>query len=224
MRAQTELLQDQQRRAQQSQLKAQLVRELGSSDNGFALRALEELRAHNWVEDGSLVGADLFTANLSRANLNGALLNEASFRFAILKNARMRFASLEGARSLTSSQLFEMKELRGAVMPDGSKYDGRFNLYGDLRNIEKEGFQPDDPISMSEFYGVSVSEYNSGQEWFNDYQHNNDESQPETESRLIAQQVVAGLMERLEGSSSPLANAPNLPLKSQRDHAMILQF
>jgi hypothetical protein len=35
------------RRAEQ-QLKAQLIREMGSTDNGIALRAVRELRAHRW--------------------------------------------------------------------------------------------------------------------------------------------------------------------------------
>jgi hypothetical protein len=41
------------------QLKAQLIREMSSSDNGIALRAVEELRAHMWFTDSVLKGAYL---------------------------------------------------------------------------------------------------------------------------------------------------------------------
>src|SRR3990172_5511276 len=56
------------RRAVQ-QLKAQLIREMGSNDNGIALRAVKELDAHGWLLDGSLRGADLTEANLQNARL-----------------------------------------------------------------------------------------------------------------------------------------------------------
>src|SRR6266511_1360515 len=64
------------RRAEQ-QLKAQLIREMGSTDNGIALRAARELQAHgsdddNWLTDGSLKGAYLIRANLHDASLSDA--------------------------------------------------------------------------------------------------------------------------------------------------------
>ncbi len=46
------------RRAEQD-LKAQLIREMRGSDTGFSLHAIEELRAHGWLKDGSMRGANL---------------------------------------------------------------------------------------------------------------------------------------------------------------------
>ncbi len=91
------------RRAEE-QLKAQLIREMGSTDNGIALRAVRELQAHgsdddNWLTDGSLKGAYLIRANLhdaslSDANLQGAILQEANLLGAFLLGADLQDASL----------------------------------------------------------------------------------------------------------------------------------
>jgi uncharacterized protein YjbI with pentapeptide repeats len=84
------------------QLKAQLIRELGSSDNGIAVRAAKELQAHGWGfrNDKSLVGAYLVGANLKGAkflryiNLEGADLHEATFEGADLWCANLCNANL----------------------------------------------------------------------------------------------------------------------------------
>ena len=95
------------RRAEQ-ELKAQLIREMGHpTDNGVALRAVRELRAHGWLEDGSLretnleganlQGADLRGANLKQANLLGAKLERANLHEANLHEAKLEQANLIGA-------------------------------------------------------------------------------------------------------------------------------
>jgi len=125
------------RRAEQ-QLKAQLIREMGSTDNGIALRAVRELRAHRWHKDGSLHEAKLWAANLQGAYLGGANLQGAYLGGANLQGASLWSAKLHGAclidanlhrvDILTDTQLATAEGLRGATMPNGSRYDGRFNL------------------------------------------------------------------------------------------------
>ena len=51
-------------------LKDQLIREMSSSNNSFALRAVEELRAHGWLTEGTLQGANLKLADLTGASLD----------------------------------------------------------------------------------------------------------------------------------------------------------
>ena len=80
------------RRRQEQSLKAQLVREMGSGDNGFALRAVAELKAHQWTIDGSLQAIDL-----SKANLRGAQLQQADLAGATLTGADLSEADLLGA-------------------------------------------------------------------------------------------------------------------------------
>lgn len=193
--------QDEQRRMRQ------LIRELGSSNNQVAVRAVAELRVENWLIDGSLAniylaganlrgaeldeafleGAKLLNANLSgatlgnaclvrtilvganlqdaymeeaimqdanleQANLTGAILEAADLSRANLWRARLQdahlrgcrftganlqYANLEGARYLTDTQLQQAWALRGAIMANGQRYDGRFCLPGD-DNEEKE--------------------------------------------------------------------------------------
>jgi len=99
------------RRAEQ-QLKAQLIREMGSTDNAIALRAVRELRGHgseddNWLTDGSLKGAYLI-----RPNLQGAELPDANLQEAILQEANLQRAFLFGA-NLQKVTLIEA-DLQGA--------------------------------------------------------------------------------------------------------------
>jgi hypothetical protein len=94
---------------QAQQLKAQLIREMRSPDNGIALRAVEELRAYGWLSDGSMKGSDLHKANLVEADLHGANLDGCDLRNANLKNVSLREASLIGTNLLGAN-------LQGALL------------------------------------------------------------------------------------------------------------
>jgi hypothetical protein len=96
------------RRNEKRQLKKQLIREMSSSDNGIARRAIVELDLNGWLRDGSLQktgfyganwqGADLSCAdlrecvigwcNLRKVDFGGATLNKTSFEESDLCNAR----------------------------------------------------------------------------------------------------------------------------------------
>jgi len=99
---------------QNLQLKEQLIREMRSPDNGIALRAVEELRAYNWLFDGSLKGISLRRANLAGCNLKGAVLDGADFTGANLKTASFREASMEAV--ILSGANLEGAFLRGAKL------------------------------------------------------------------------------------------------------------
>lgn len=72
--------------------KRRLVREMGSRDNGIALRAVQELREYSYLSDGSLHSVWLMNANLERAELHSA-----DIRGAVLHSANLRGAELYGA-------------------------------------------------------------------------------------------------------------------------------
>jgi hypothetical protein len=93
-------------------LKAKLIRELGNTDNGIALRALWELRARGWLEDGSLRGANLMKANLRRASLIGGNLQEAVLFRADLREADLVGANLQGTYLAWAN--LEEADLQGA--------------------------------------------------------------------------------------------------------------
>jgi uncharacterized protein YjbI with pentapeptide repeats len=146
----------------------QLVHKLRSPYNRLALQAVEELRARGRLSNGALEGAslryvhlqgaDLYKANLrgadlsmanlqgadlSMTNLQGARLSGADLRgadlsMANLQGADLHKANLQGARNLSDEQLAQTSRLWGATLPDGSLYDGRFNLAGDIEFASAE--------------------------------------------------------------------------------------
>ena len=172
-----------------------LLHRLTSRVNSEAMRASEELRFCGWIEDGTLddcnvTGADLQNCNFARArmrrvrfhranlreasfyyaDLRGAFLvgvdaSEAIFRGADLTGAYLQGANLTGAAGLTPQQLSTCARLKGATMPDGSRYDGRYNLRGDVKKARNKGHDPEYDEMAAKYYGVPLETYLAGQEW-----------------------------------------------------------
>jgi len=99
------------RRGEEIQLKAQLIREISSANNGFARRAVSQLDAHGWLTDGSLRNAnlekaDLREANLEKADLAGVNLEEAHLETANLREANLQDTNLSRA-NLSEANLFK---------------------------------------------------------------------------------------------------------------------
>lgn len=107
------------------------------------------------LQEALLLNADLRHTKLLDANLQHAKLQGAQLAGASLVNAQ-----LKGARGLTDDRLAECARLQNAVMPNGTRYDGRYNLPGDL-----EGHDPNDAAGLAEYYGVSLEAYRRGQAW-----------------------------------------------------------
>jgi uncharacterized protein YjbI with pentapeptide repeats len=175
--------------------KAQLIRRLRSPDNRVVLQAVDAMQERGWLAEGilewvqlryaHLQGADLRRANLHKtdlrmADLRGADLTNAALRGTRLSSADLREASLFGAdlagailhranlcgaHHLAGSQLAQANKLRGAIMPDGSRYDGRFNLPGDQGDAHLLHVEPGDPAALADFYGVSPGDFLRGQAW-----------------------------------------------------------
>ncbi|MBZ0306544.1 MAG: pentapeptide repeat-containing protein [Anaerolineae bacterium] len=78
--------------------KSRLIREMGSRDNATTMRAVEELRAHGWLYDGSLRGANLARANLQQSQLSNANLQEANLAVVNLQQAYLDEATLQQAQ------------------------------------------------------------------------------------------------------------------------------
>jgi uncharacterized protein YjbI with pentapeptide repeats len=171
-----------------------LIRKLCSADNQRVLQAVEELRVRGWLSDGSLcnvaicgallqnadlMGADLTKvdlhqahlehallcqANLTGAKLTRAILCDADLSGAILAGADIFKADLQNARNLTHEQLAQAKRLWGAIMPDGTTYDGRYNLDGDLEFAKWGRVNVSDPQAMADFLRIPLETYLRGQE------------------------------------------------------------
>ena len=132
------------------QEKKRLIRQMGSSVRGEAVRATEEMRATGWLFDGSLKDADLADADLEKAilsfadlkgtDLMGANLEGADLWFTrlegadlgstnlqrvilagtVLQEANLWHADLRGAEWVIVDQLRQAASLKGATLPDGT--------------------------------------------------------------------------------------------------------
>jgi uncharacterized protein YjbI with pentapeptide repeats len=105
---------------------------------------------------GQLSGARLSNTTLISASLDRAVLIGADLKYAVLidatlSGANMTKVNLLGAR-VSESQLQQCGMLWGATMPDGTNYDGRFRLDGDLGYARSLGVDVADEGDLSEFY------------------------------------------------------------------------
>jgi len=132
-------------RREQREFKAQLLRELGSTDNGIALQAVAQLRENGWLTDGSLRGrvynranlqyAYLADADLEEVDLSGANLEEADLTKANLSKARLYKANMRNAdlsETCLEGAYLERADLRGADLVE-TKLQGAWLVRADLR-------------------------------------------------------------------------------------------
>ncbi len=143
----------------------QLIRRMHSRYNHTALAAVEELRVIGKLQDGTIQGKELRGSNWKDANLYKADLMGCDLTNAELLHADLVQANLEGA-IINDEQLASTDNLGGAIMPDGSLYDGRFNLMGDFDWAKRKGMNVNTPQEMAVFYGVTVETYMAGQTWW----------------------------------------------------------
>jgi len=112
-----------------------------------------------------LTHTDLRGTTLTNAELRGADLRGANIEEADLEGALLQRANLKGVKNLSLEQIFSLSRLWQATMPDGSMYDGRYRLAGDIEVAVSTRRVLDDPNSMAAYYGVSVEAYMAGQRW-----------------------------------------------------------
>lgn len=148
-----------------AQLKEQLIREMQSRHEPTAVSAVEKLRVHGWLEDGSLRGVDLSGARLRSANLYRTDLSGANLGGTQLQGSSLRYVNLTNARNVTDVQLIQVQALMRATMPDGTVYDGRYNLPRDISHAKERVFDVNDPQSMATYLRISPEAYVRGQEW-----------------------------------------------------------
>lgn len=136
-------------------------------------------------------GAKFNGAKLDDARIDESIFVNAMFHRASLRNVRI-FASLENnfllrgcdfieadltglaalcnvegqIREAPEFQLVACNALWGSIMPDGSKYDGRYNLEGDINSALAKKVNIQQAQEMAAFYEVSVDKFLAGQSWF----------------------------------------------------------
>ena len=136
--------------------KNQLISQMGSPNNEFAIEAVRQLRVKGWMFDGSprnmyfrgvnLENADLQQADLVNANLEVANLGKVTLSLANLRNARMEGAVLAYSfligtnlpeASLASAFLNEA-DMQGANLENASLNNSDLRNT-DLRNANLRG-------------------------------------------------------------------------------------
>lgn len=152
------------RRATQQEKDA-LILQMGSPINSVSREAIRKLRTRGWLKDGTLRGASLSWANLQNAFLSDANMADMTFYRTKLHGAHLQWSNLQGAKGLTDEQLVYLHNLRGATMPDGHIYDGRYKLKRDLTWMQHSNVDVNDAEAAANFYGVSLEAYLNGQKW-----------------------------------------------------------
>jgi len=124
-------------------LKEEIILQMGSPDNGFALEAIRILRRKGWLGDGSLKNteipyanlkdarlslADLRGVNLVAANLHGAILERANLQSAVLNKVNLQGANLMGANlhnAVLSGTHLEGANLVGANLHSATLWEAK---------------------------------------------------------------------------------------------------
>lgn len=149
---------------QRRSVRDQLVRRAHSRDNRTALAAIEEMRVLGHLEDGSLAHQELRGSNWENANLYMADLRGTDLTNARLYKADFVKANLTGA-IVSDEQLAATDIMFGATLPDGNRYDGRYNLPGDFAYARREKVDLKSPQAMAQWFGVTLEQYLRMQEW-----------------------------------------------------------
>lgn len=134
-----------------AEYKKQIIQQLASHSNEFALDAVRIVTDNEWLRDGSLQEVRLMEANLSRAKLSEANLSKADLRKANLEGTNLRRVRLEGAHLCMTK--FVGADLREADLSKanliGAKLKGanllKANLNGATyhpKNQWPDGFDP----------------------------------------------------------------------------------
>lgn len=155
----------------ENELKARLIREMGSSVNEVAIRAVEELRAKGWLTDGTAAGTRLQSANLEHANLQDARLQAADLLMAnlqsvdlsgaYLREATLVMANLQGAEAGGKEQVPDsILNLSGARLQQARMQSISF-IYANLENTDLSFAHLNDAVfGQVNLEGASLKEAN----------------------------------------------------------------
>lgn len=149
---------------EERQMRDQLIRHMYSRYNHTALQAIEDLRVLGYLSDGTVANLSLRGSNWKEGNLYQADLRNTDLTNARVDLADFVQANLEGS-TLSDAQLATTWTMHGATMPDGSRYNGRFNLPGDYRYAVRSGVDVTSPEAIAKWYGVPLQDYLDGQQW-----------------------------------------------------------
>lgn len=113
------------------------------------------------MRDTELFGPVNFSgANMVGINLQGAQMSEV-----VLIMARLSEANLYEVKFLSQVELMQADSMHLATLPNGSRYDGRYRLTGDIEQAASLDLDLSDHGNMASYYGVEIETYLNGQQW-----------------------------------------------------------
>lgn len=125
---------------------------------------LEKADLSNAMLDyATLNNANLREANLSNCDLSFSSLRNCNLNNTDLANANLTYTNLSNTK-VSDEKLIYVRALRGAIMPIGKPYNGRFNLENDIKQMQIM-INLDEIRSPAIFYGVPEIVYERGQNW-----------------------------------------------------------
>lgn len=99
--------------------------------------------AHTNFENACFIEANLTSSNFSSCILTHAEFNNAILSFAIFTDS-----------NISSEQLQTAYSLWRAILPNGKRYSGIFQLKGDLELAKEKGYDLSDENQRKVFYGI----------------------------------------------------------------------
>lgn len=114
----------------------ELAREMGSSENTETLKAVRELRARGWLQNGSLRGSGLYRANLQNSNLEYANMSMSDLMESNLENANLSFSRLVKT-NLCNTKLGNSILTKANLMEADLSFADLTNAQLTLSNLEK---------------------------------------------------------------------------------------
>lgn len=123
------------RKQGEEELKARLIRQMGSLDNADALQAVVELKAHGWLQDGSLVGSTYYDMNLSNSDLRNGDFRRCNFYKGHMHYTDLSETNLEGADFIEvdlRNVNFANANLKGATFLNANLNNARFIDFSDI--------------------------------------------------------------------------------------------
>lgn len=120
------ILEEAARHRQNQAYKAEVIRQLASRSNDFALEAARIVAQKGWHRDGSLIQGRFADANLERVTMIGAVVEGAFFHYACLVRANLAYMEAPGAG-------FGMADCRSANLA-GAVFSGANFDHANLSN------------------------------------------------------------------------------------------
>lgn len=134
----------------EQRLREDLIFQMSSPTNSFAIQAVRRMDREGWLADGTLHGADLANGDLSAARLNGASMIGVNLTDTDLSDAFLTNTLLVGAvmEDVDLSNAFLLRADLDSVDLSDSNLRGTYFLAANLRNVDLTNTEFDENTTL----------------------------------------------------------------------------